>query len=566
MLLGLFSASAQDEPVLHWARTYGSTGHESAAALVRDAEGNIYTAGPFNGTVDFDPGPGTFNLTQTGNSMDAYVLKLDPQGNFLWVKRMGGADANLFTHMLIAPNGDIILGGNYNGTVDFNPGTGTANLTSTTMLLYPFRSFDAVVVRLDANGNFIWAKSFGGTQADSISAMTLDQDGNLVISGLFGESGDFDPGSGVSTLTATGMFSAFVLKLDANGNYLWAKSLGAETDARVSCLTTNSDNDIILAGNYVGEFDLDSSGEYILESGPTDQFNQSFYQGFAARLNTDGNVEWAGKFGGQYPTLTDAVLLDPSGNIYLSGTFSGVVDIAPGPTEHILNPGVTEQNLPRNSIYLTKLDSQGEFSWARSFVSSFGQPRHLKWSNDGLIVAGDFELNFPIDGFPLVSQGESDMFISRFDADGNATWATSFGGENNDELSGISFDESGIFVLSGHFDTAADLDPTAGSYPATSNGWTDAFVVQIGPEALATPEASVKGNFLIYPNPSAGKVHFQFPNPGENGKLSVFNLLGQKVREVEQSGNFVEMQLPSGQYIATFSDHRGTHSRKFIVN
>src|ERR1043166_7136006 len=102
-----------------WAKKFGSNGPDGGHAIWVDALGNSYTTGGFNGTVDFDPGPGTFNLTSAG-SRDIFICKLNAAGNFVWARAMGGA-ANNDDAFAIAldGSGNVYTTGFFNGTADF---------------------------------------------------------------------------------------------------------------------------------------------------------------------------------------------------------------------------------------------------------------------------------------------------------------------------------------------------------------------------------------------------------------------------------------------------------------
>ena len=123
-----------------------------------DLQGNVYTTGSFQETVDFDPGPEVNNLSSVGRS-DVFVQKLDTDGNFLWVKQMGGKYDDTGYDITIDVDGNIITTGHFQKTIDFDPGLGVTNLTSEGKL-------DVFVQKLDADGNFMWAKSMGGIDAE----------------------------------------------------------------------------------------------------------------------------------------------------------------------------------------------------------------------------------------------------------------------------------------------------------------------------------------------------------------------------------------------------------------
>ncbi|HLC83891.1 MAG TPA: SBBP repeat-containing protein, partial [Bacteroidia bacterium] len=163
-----------------WARCYGGNAASGiycaeSRAITTDAIGNVYTTGYFLGTVDFDPGAGIANYT-AGLGGTMYLLKLDAAGNFVWVKIFSGTvNAATIGHSIeIDLNGNIYTTGRFqNGTVDFDPGSGTINLT-------PAGSSDMFISKLDVSGNGIWAKNIGGSFAQAWgNCIKTDELGNV---------------------------------------------------------------------------------------------------------------------------------------------------------------------------------------------------------------------------------------------------------------------------------------------------------------------------------------------------------------------------------------------------
>lgn len=151
-----FSAAiveAQEDNYL-WAKSMGGIGEDYGSGISVDASGNVYSVGSFYGTVDFDPGVGTFELTSLGGT-DIFISKLDSSGNFLWAKSMGGTAYDQGHGIFIDNLGNVYTTGKFYGTVDFDPGTGVANLTGNSVF----------ISKLDRNGNYVWARGVGGLQA-----------------------------------------------------------------------------------------------------------------------------------------------------------------------------------------------------------------------------------------------------------------------------------------------------------------------------------------------------------------------------------------------------------------
>ena len=124
------------------------------------------------------------------------------------------------TSIAVDATGNVFTTGYFFSTSDFDPGTGTFNLTSLGL-------DDIFVSKLDALGNFVWTKQWGGTSAENSYSIAVDASGNVLTTGSFQSSTvDFDPGPGTFNLTSTGNRDIFVSKLDASGNFVWATSMG----------------------------------------------------------------------------------------------------------------------------------------------------------------------------------------------------------------------------------------------------------------------------------------------------------------------------------------------------
>src|SRR5262249_34496989 len=155
-----------------------------------------YTTGNFQDTADFDPGPGTYNLTSNGSS-DIFVSKLNASGNFLWARAVGGVGIDYSYKIYVDANGNVYVAGTFNGNVDFDPGPGVYNFALS-------GNSDAFILKLDSSGNFVWARHMGGASGDAAKSMTIDAGGNIYLTGTFQGTADFDPGPGTYNMTSNG--------------------------------------------------------------------------------------------------------------------------------------------------------------------------------------------------------------------------------------------------------------------------------------------------------------------------------------------------------------------------
>ncbi|MCH8905337.1 MAG: T9SS type A sorting domain-containing protein [Bacteroidetes bacterium] len=300
-----------------WAKSIGGTNYDVSGSITVDASGNIYIVGVYWLTVDFDPGAGAFNLTSNG-VRDIFILKLDAAGNFVWVKSVGGIGDEPTAYHTTDALGNLLITGVYSGTVDFDPGAGTFNLTSSDIIFSDF-----FIQKLDTNGNFIWAKSMGGSSAEIPGFITTDISGNILITGWYFGTSDFDPGAGTFNLTSNGLSDVFIQKLDSSGNFIWAKSMGGTSIDLIGSVTTDASGNVYEIGTYQGTVDFDPGvATFNLSS-------KGLYEVFIQKLDASGSFIWAKSIGGIGEEFAGSISVDTSGNLLITGSFQDTVDLDP---------------------------------------------------------------------------------------------------------------------------------------------------------------------------------------------------------------------------------------------
>lgn len=226
-LLCLSMQASSQLPVLNWAKaftsnsTYGSNTNSHSRTVGVDLHGNVYTAGLFENSVDFDPGPGVYSMVSSGHYPNIFISKLDANGNFKWAKQITTYVEFGRINLKVDGAGNIYLTSDLNQTADMDPGPGVFMMSPT-----GFR--DAFILKLSTEGNLIWVKKFGapgdtGPRGDMVA---LDQNGNVIIAGIFNNTVDFDPGPGEFNLTSSAHMQAFIVKLTKDGDFMWAKQFG----------------------------------------------------------------------------------------------------------------------------------------------------------------------------------------------------------------------------------------------------------------------------------------------------------------------------------------------------
>ncbi len=451
---------------LLWAKGMGGTNNDEGNSIAVDSIGNVYTTGHFQDTADFDPGAGSANLTSAGGA-DIFISKSDSDGNFLWAKSIGGMGYDTGICIAVDSNGNIYTTGNYTGTVDFDPNAGASNLTDT-------GGGDIFVSKLDTNGNFVWAKNMGGAYFDEGSDITLDLSGNIYTTGSFGGTADFDPGVGISNLSSAGGADIFVSKLDNNGGFVWAKNMGGTGPDTGLEIRLDSNGNIYTTGRFGNTADFDPGAS------PFNLTSAGLWDIFISKLDNNGNFVWARSMGGAEDDDGYSIALDSNDNIYAMGGFSGTADFDPGPGIFNLTSAGYED------IFISKLDADGNLLWVKSIGGpsyDYGGTIALDSGNNIYmtgIYAGtvDFDPDTGISNLVSVG-GKADIFVSKSDSSGNFVWAKSMGGTWSDWGTGIAVGLSGGIYTTGSYGNTADFDPGAGTSYLTSAGGWDIFVSKL---------------------------------------------------------------------------------------
>ncbi len=454
-----------------WARSFGSLFLDQGNSITVDSVGNVYVTGNFSGTVDFDPGTGTYNLTSAGIS-DVFVQKLDANGDLIWARAFGSPADDYAYSIAIDATGNAFVTGYFNATADFDPGPGIYNLTST-------GGQDIFIQKLDVNGNFIWARSFGSIADDFGFSVAVDALGNVYTTGTFRDSADFDPGGGASIFTSAGNYDFFIQKLDINGNFIWATTIGGTNNDFGLSIEVDASGNVYTTGYFTGTADFDPGlGTYYLTaSGPI--------EAFILKMDMNANLVWARSFGGLNAT-SRAITVAASGNVYTAGNFQGTVDFDPGPGTYNLT------EVGSQDAFVQKLDANGNFVWAKAFGGTSPDVCFsvITDNAENVYTTGYYQETVDFDPgtgtYNLTSTGGADIFILKLDANGDYNWVEVIGGVSNDISNSIAIDTAGSLYTTGYYNGTTDFDPGVSTYNLTPIGSYDIFILKLGQQCNNT--------------------------------------------------------------------------------
>ncbi len=403
-----------------------------------------------------------------------------------WVKEAGGTHFSESKSIVTDANGNSYVTGSF-----------ATSITIGTITLSGSANGSTFVVRYDSNGSLVWAKAISGTSVVESMDIAADANGNTLITGNFKGIATM----GAFTLTSPDDRSAFIAKLDQDGNVLWAKAVGSsDGDVKGTNITTDVNGSAYVTGNFFKSLRF---GSATFTATKDEQL-------FIAKYSSTGELSWVKLAGGLGSCFTHDISTDNSGNLYLAGQFW--LTTVFGTTTLSNYSDVTKPA----DIFIAKYDAKGNALWAKqaggtegddvatgitvdadgnSYITGFYQNRatfetttitgnaagniflakytaagSLQWvrkqegtsdargvsidrdSNGNLYIAGHFEGSITSGSATLVSYGGYDMFFARYDATGNVTGAMQAGGDGTDLVKKLQVSPGGGIYFTGNYD------------------------------------------------------------------------------------------------------------------
>lgn len=467
----MLSCMTQAQQVsLDWARSIGGAWWDEANTIVPDGQGNHYVIGSYLNTVDFDPGPGVYNMYS--RTVSGFVLKLDADGKFIWAVSTGVQPGGKDKSAAVDASGHLYITGAFYNTVDVDPSAATYNLVSNGLT-------DMFVLKLDSNGQFVWAHSIGGKRYEFCKSIAFDQYQNIYMVGNYSDTVDFDPDTGVYELISEtnslgSSYDAFILKMDSSGKFMWAGSVGGPQADYANSVAVDTAGNAYIAGTYRETADFNPGGW--VNNMSSRLWSQDV---FVLKLDSAGNYVWAKSMGGT--TSGDdshSIALDRFGNVYTIGEFRGTADFDPsGSTANITSGGSSDS-------FIQKMDASGNYIWAKSIRgSNSNYGLSITTDNAGNVYgAGNFYSSADFDpssAVQTINGVGTEAYILKLDAGGNYVWAQSMGGNNSDIAYGVMTDAKDDVYITGIFKDTADFAPDTATSELISNGNYDVFVMKL---------------------------------------------------------------------------------------
>lgn len=512
----LLACALGQAQVTEWAGKFGGDGEDVVLGVYADAQGYTYTTGYFSNNCDFDLGDPDYILS-TGIPFQTFVQKNDPDGNLVWAKSIGGEGGDNGTKITTDALGNVYITGVFEGEGDFDPGDGEFILTSAGDL-------DIFIVKLNGNGELVWAKNFSGTDYEESNGIGVDDNGNIYVSGYFYDPVDFDPGNGEYEMSTAGSGDGFIVKLKNDGSFMWAKSFGGPGFDLATALKVTPDGDLYIAGNFTetadldpgaGEFNVsvtgDEGGAYLLHLDSNGDFVKGVNAGVSVSavyavgvdVDSEGSAYITGYFGG------DTTFITPAGNLVMS------------PTEFY-------------NSYIAKISSDGFITWASQLQSNMLSLSYSVAVNslDEVFVSGYFNGTLTLGEHSITEDnpGDSQNFIAKLDKNGNFISAQRFGGINFIDRCAIAIDGDDNIYVASAFDGTVDINPDVDNETiVTVTDFRDSFLVKMSNEILSAPDNPIVASLALYPNPTANYINITSREPLSGQSFTVCDMAGRQV-------------------------------------
>ena len=461
----LFATLAEAAAQMQREAAFGGTGEDVLFCTVHTSDAGLLLGGHSSSDV-------SGNKTSPGfGNRDYWLVKLDANWNQLWDKTFGGTGDDILSVIQPTVDGGYLLAGYSNSGISGNKTN--ANFSSLN---------DYWLVKVDADGNKLWERNYGGLSSDLLYTIVPSGDGGFLLGGL-----SLSGISGNKSTAAFGGGDYWLVKVDAAGNKLWDRSYGGTAADLLLSIVPAGDGGFLLGG-------YSSSGI----SGNKTNANFGMEDFWVIKIDSAGNNLWEREYGGSDHDVLHAIVPTTDGFLlagYSSSPASG---------------NKTSDNYGAADFWLVKIDPNGNMLWDKSYGGDGSDYLYtaVPACNGGFLLGGGSAFH---SSGNKASQafGNFDYWLVRVDAAGNKLWDQTFGGTGNEYIYGLTTDTNGTYLLAGHSDSDVSGNKTTPAF-----GLPDFWLLNVSEPVPAFVPGSL--------NWSAGQ--FQFQTVGAPGQTNVLEV------------------------------------------
>ncbi|MCG1035114.1 T9SS type A sorting domain-containing protein [Polaribacter sargassicola] len=535
---------------IDWLTQFGGTSEDVLFSVAIDNDGNTYSVGYYAETS-------TFNETELNalGYFNSFITKTDATGNIIWAKSLGQPDDDdidvyhsvITKSISVDADGNVIVAGYFDaGEFDADPGEGTHLLSSD--------SYEMFVLKLDTNGNFIWANSFGSSEDgfENVSDIGVDANGDIYLTGYFQNSISMIHAAGTLSITSNGFSDVFVIKYTSDGYFSWMKNMGGTEGDLGMNIDVTSTGDVYVTGRYEG---IATFYTPIFMGSPVQLSTTDGYKGtFALKLDAYGEFKNVVKVGeAESESIGTSIAVDTNGYAYVTGYYGGILTANEDTAEEI----VIDSNNNYES-YIAKVDFTNQnVTWIKEIDgetdSSFGFNVDLD-SNNNIYVVGFYSETLTAGSFNLTKKTPYalESYLISMDDSGEFLGAYQFGGVNAADSQVVVIDKNDNIILAGSFRETVDISPySSENLEITSLGFRDNYILstKINNVLDITDNLFVNG-LKIYPNPSEEIVYISSDIDINGLNYTVYDISGKSILRgiIKESKEININHLKSGLY------------------
>lgn len=463
---------AQTAPVPYWDKTFGGDDYDGLEELLPLPGGSYLLAGSSLSGLSGDRS----EPARTTGSSDYWVVKMDAAGNKVWDKSFGGTGSDFLNKLVPASDGGFLLA----GTTSSGIGGDKTQVNK--------GGYDFWVVKMDAAGNKLWDKGYGGTSSDELFTAIATADGGYLLGGVSrsGISGD-------KTQAGYGSNDFWIVKIDGAGNKQWDKTFGGIYEDNLGALMATADGGYLLSGH---------SNSTVSGNKTTGTFGN--YDFWLVKINAAGTKLWEKTYGGTDADQLNAFVSLPGGGYLLAGQSAS----APSGNKIAALKGSTD-------YWLVKIDAAGTLQWDQSFGGSDMDilTSVLVTAEKDLLLGGYSRSGIGGDK-SAAPRGMEDFWLIKTDSTGAKRWDVGLGGYDDDRLHGLAANANGDLLVAGYTSSGVANERTD-----PLNGYYDMWVVQLVPPATVQTGALSGATFC-----TGTKMTVPFTTTGSFAANNVFTL------------------------------------------
>ena len=420
LTLTLFLCFTFNTQAQYWMQHTGGQTIDEGYSIAIDGNGNTYTTGYFTGTATF----GTTTLSSSG-STDIFITKTNAQGSIVWAKKAGGTGSDRGLSIEADAQGNCFITGYFYNTASF----GSSSITSS-------GAQDVFIAKYNTSGVLQWVEKAGGSSADIGQGISIDNSGNVVVTGEFQDTASF----GSSSIISGGSSDIFITKLSSAGVFSWTKAgNGVQTNKGLDITCDNTGN-IYATGQFSGDITFD-----VLHN------NTMFNAIYVVKYNSIGQEQWFKTIGAGTSNIANGIVSDALGNTYITGDFTGNVTF-------FGSPNTVLTNTYSERVFVAKYNAAGNLQWATANGSeSLITAQDIAIDPTGAsYIVGHFEckLDEYADSYgqgTFNSVGFKDVFVTKFNNNGVWQYSRNIGSRSDDYGFGITVDPNGRASITGSF-------------------------------------------------------------------------------------------------------------------